>query len=258
VFGLDVAKFFDNVAESARKAPRHEVLIFVHGFHNPFREALTTAAALSYDLKFSADRTLEGVTILYSWPSGDKATSYVADYDHAMTSFGFLETTLSTLAASGMRLQLVAHSMGTRVLGEAINKFEDYTKDDNKRRIADNIVLAAPDVDQTRFGQISPAIRKSANRVTLYVSTRDIALGLSRELHKGDRSGQSAVCRNGMDVIDASHMDTLVENYNHSYLFDSNDLLHDLFGVIRDGKPPEMRDSLRQAANECSWAFEPR
>jgi hypothetical protein len=61
-----------------------------------------------------------------------------------------------------------------------------------------------------------------------------------------------------MDVIDASHMDTLVENYNHSYLFDSNDLLHDLFGVIRDGKPPEMRDSLRQAANECSWAFEPR
>ena len=51
------------------------------------------------------------------------------------------------------------------------------------------IILAAPDVDADVFRQRCWGFMKVAARTTLYVSTKDIAIGVSKWLHQFPRAG---------------------------------------------------------------------
>lgn len=58
--------FMKELAWRINRDPKKEALIFVHGFHTPFEEAVTKLGQISYDLGF------KGAPILYSWASAGR------------------------------------------------------------------------------------------------------------------------------------------------------------------------------------------
>ena len=140
---------------------------------------------------------------------------------------------------------LLAHSMGNRVVFQgaqflAQNRFGQ-------------IVLAAPDEDAgTIENQMSRFVGRG-ERNTLYSSTKDLALSLSRWVHGAVRGGQ--VGTSNFDSIDASAIN--FSQFGHSYFHDQRPLLSDLFLVLEHGLPPSERPLICQALDGVTWAFQP-
>jgi len=218
--------------------PRAEVLTWVHGYNNSFDYAARRLGQVSHDL----DRPV--VPVLFAWPSHGETWfalfKYTYDENAAARSSSALADTLDELLAStqGAPVHVVAHSMGSRVLSDAIL---DLQYQQRQERRFDEIVLAAPDVDAAVFERryLRP-LSEASHRISVYCAADDRALQLSRSVHGGyDRLGS---CRDqaigwlddaGVEVIDASRL--YVDVLEHDKLADSPRLLNDL-GLLLDGE----------------------
>ncbi len=249
--GISSDEFYSRVALVAGAAEHRDTILFVHGFHNQFGQAINTTARLAYDLKFT------GPIILYSWPSGSAVSSYDRDYENADWSVKHLQEVLLKLSVTigAQNLNLIAHSMGARVL---VNAIDSLPQSDVRGQLFNNIVLAAADINEAQFSQASDALRSSSRRITLYVSTWDAALLASYGLHKMDRIGMQPVQRQGMDVINTEGRDTSLRGFNHGYLFDSQPVLFDLSQLLHDNLGPESRRGIRKADHQGCWTFKHR
>src|SRR5207249_657847 len=108
--------FFHSLSEQVQQSARKEALVFVHGYNVEFAEAARRTAQLAYDLSF------DGAPILYSWPSRGTVRHYDADIESADWSADHLRAFLQDLSArtGATTIHLVAHSMGNRVLTQAL------------------------------------------------------------------------------------------------------------------------------------------
>jgi esterase/lipase superfamily enzyme len=122
------------------------------------------------------------------------------------------------------------------------------------------IVLTAPDIDVDTFRQLANNLRSAADRITLYASSNDLALQLSKKYQKYQRLGDSVpdvVVLPDIDTIDVSRVDTSF--LGHSYFGDNRTVLTDIFAVIRNGLAPSERSGLRPAGEPTHrwWIFAP-
>ena len=115
------------------------------------------------------------------------------------------------------------------------------------------IILAAPDVDRDTFEYLAGQIRGVSRGITLYVSSSDVALGVSRRFAGGvsragdvpDGIGPSVVA--GIDTIDVSGLSTEYLAINHSSYVEKSALIQDIELVLRTGeRPPESRFPILQ------------
>ncbi|MBK1650582.1 hypothetical protein CKO36_18995 [Rhabdochromatium marinum] len=138
----------------------------------------------------------------------------------------------------------MAHSMGSRVLANAVKSIEIGEVKLNQ------VVLAAPDINSKIFvDHIAPFFKNKAERYSIYSSSKDRALEIANEVQKSHRLGQSGknmVVLQGFDTIDASAIDTSV--LGHSYYGDERELLFDLYHLLRNNLPP---DGLDHALVHC-------
>jgi esterase/lipase superfamily enzyme len=147
--------------------------------------------------------------------------------------------------------------MGNRPLLRALQEFSVDTRRQIRFR---QVILAAPDVDADVFRSLARAIRTTADRVTLYASSKDEALAMSKTIHGYPRAGESGpglVTAEGIDTIDASAVDT--DFLGHSYPTGSRSVLSDIYYLIRDGRQPGERFGMRAAVNRAPglWSFDP-
>jgi esterase/lipase superfamily enzyme len=238
------------VAASSRK----EAFVYVHGFNNSFADAAVVTAELAVDLKF------DGAPILYSWPSQASLVDYTVDECNvAWTQPHFKAFLLAVAQQSGATsIHLVAHSMGNRALTSVLEEISEEMRDST--HLFRQVVLAAPDIDADTFREeIAPAIVKTADRVTLYASSLDEALALSKRVHGYPRAGESGdqlVVVPGVDTIDVSAVDTGL--IGHDYYTDSSGVIADLVDVIQGALPPQKRPWLlpkQQADALTYWIF---
>jgi len=249
---LAVASFTDRAIGALDRCSRKEVLVFVHGYNVGFDAALQRAAQVAYDLQFS------GLPALFSWPSEGSMPKYTVDWnniDWSRSRFKqFLKVLREKLGAE--TVHIIAHSMGSRLVAETIAAMgRAQTKSAARLR---QIVFAAPDIDAATFRDLANDFSKKAERFTLYASSRDKALQASRKVNKYPRAGYAGddlVIVQSVDTVDASAVDTSL--MAHSYFGDSNSVIRDLFHVICDGTPPELRNSLaaRNRSGKTYWAF---
>ncbi len=235
-------EFFRAIAARLEPIERKQVFVFVHGYDFEFGEAALWAAQLKADLGFS------GVAIFYSWPSLASRLRYSADENNAEWSTAHLEKFLEELAARapGSAIHLIAHSLGCRALLRALDSIAREKSEAPVRMFA-QIIFAAPDVDADVFRQLAPAAVQLGERVTLYTSAQDRALGTSGHLHGYPRAGDAEydlVLLPGVDTIDA----TAVSNsrLHHDYFMDRREMLADIFQLLENGTPPESRFALRR------------
>jgi esterase/lipase superfamily enzyme len=250
VCGLDLTETAELAAAVAGLrdcAPGPDVLVFIHGYNVGFADAARRTAQLAYDLDFS------GVPVLYSWPSAGSVQAYLADGESAAASQRHFRAFLADLTevASDGRAHMVAHSMGNRILTEALSTISTY-------RLG-HVVFAAPDVDAQVFIDRARDFNGTAERYTLYVSDRDRALAAARSLAKAPRAGAGPdiVVVDGIDTIDASALDTGF--MSHSYVLDHRSVITDVYALLRHNHPPAQRPGMlpMMSSRGPYWRFRP-
>ena len=255
VFGAkerDEARWFDDLRAVVAGSTKEDAFVFVHGYNVTFEEAVLRTAQIAYDLKF------EGAAVTYSWPSQGGYAQYPIDEANVRWSTPHLERFLAALRdrSGAKRVHLVAHSMGNRALTEALQRLRGKGATDAKP-VFSEVVLAAPDLDADTFREdIAPAILGAAERTTLYASTHDKALLVSRGLHGAPRAGEAGegiVVVPGLDTIDVSSV-----SGSHSYIGDNGRVLDDLGALLKDRLATPRRNGLveRAARGLRFWVLE--
>lgn len=229
---------------------RGDALIFIHGYTVTFRNAARRIAQLSHDLDF------KGTPMLYSWPAQGHSHEYPAAETNAKWTRPHLSGFLASVLRDGgaERVHLIAHSLGGRALAEALCSKQVRAAVAENGRFG-QIVLAAPDIDAEVFKRdIAPKIAGLAERVSVYVSSTDTAIKVSRRVHGYSRLGEAGERltvfpkQPGIEVIDASKVDTSWLSMDHTYFSDSPVILNDLRGVF-GGKSPAERGLIQR--NGC-------
>ncbi|HTP39902.1 MAG TPA: alpha/beta hydrolase [Steroidobacteraceae bacterium] len=229
VVPLSQPAFVDNLKLAISKAPSRDVFIFVHGYNNTFEDAARRAAQLAYDLNF------DGTPIVYSWPSQASATAYTVDEGVAPISGIKLAEFLNTVVtqSGAARVHLIAHSMGNRVLIEALQSFLARRGPDQRQHVFGQIVFTAPDVDRDYFEAAFDELQGVAERLTLYASDSDYALRTSQIVHGAPRAGSagaSIIRLKGLDTIDMSGVPA--DALGHSYFAANGGAIYDLFRLL--------------------------
>jgi esterase/lipase superfamily enzyme len=234
-----------------------EVFVFVHGYNNTFEDAARRTAQIAYDLKFA------GAPVMYSWPSQAKSSleAYRTDGQMAGWSEEHLIDFVTTLAqeSGARRIHLIAHSMGNRIVSGALRRLVEQCVSGRLPRF-NEVILSAPDIDADYFKTaIAPRMVHSAERITIYSSSRDYALKISSVFNPlarrrlGEAGNKLTVFPEypSIDVIDATEVDTDLFSLNHSYHADSPTILVDM-QLLLQGYTTEQR-GLAATLNRLAW-----
>ncbi len=225
------------------------VLLFVHGFNTPFEDALIRSAQLSVDLSrrgiFDA-----GVPMLFSWPSAGKLSldQYRGDQDRSLAAAPYLEEFLDLITEhEGVeRVNIIAHSMGNRILTEALKSYaEDYLERHGEGDLEFRIVLVAADVERDVFNITAGVLDNLEANVTIYTSDADRALHASEILNKklrlGDTNGNMPYIRANpaYQTVDATSIATELFGLGHNYYSDNPFVLGDILCVLAEAYPED-------------------
>ena len=233
--------YFGAMQAELAKTGADDLFVFVHGYNVSFDAAAKRTAQLAFDMKFA------GVPVLYSWPSAGATVGYVSDTAVVRLSGRRLSRFLEDLVArSGARtIHLIGHSMGNRALTDALELMA-LRQAPVERAIFDQIIFAAPDVDQGLFSVMLEAIRPMAKRLTLYASEQDWALVASRKLHgnmpRAGQGGPDAMSHAAIDTIDMSDLGE--DMLAHSYVANDRSAILDIATLFWRSPDPAQRCGL--------------
>src|SRR5262249_34255130 len=110
---MDCGADLEGFAHALKATGARCVLLYVHGFNTLFDGAALRAAQLSIDTATPC------LAATFSWSSEGEVGRYVADIEHSAYAAPVLEAYLRALAATGLEVNIVAHSIGTRVTLQA-------------------------------------------------------------------------------------------------------------------------------------------
>jgi len=211
---LDRAAFVDEVGRLIQDSPYQSLLVIIHGFREAFPSALRKTAFLGHILDINSP------VLLFDWPGnqGNSLNGYRRAQKVAEASGADLARTLKLIIREIQpdRLWLVANSMGGQVVADAFSLlYREADLADEETEI-ENVVLTAPDIDLDEFdNQFKHEIKALARNLTVYVSSNDRALLVSRIINRGRRRGESTLnMRNPDQFEEAARVSELLEPGN--------------------------------------------
>lgn len=245
--------FFGDIRRRVRQSGDKSAFIFVHGYNTTFEHAARRTAQMTYDLGF------EGAPVFYSWPSQGTTSGYTVDENNIVWTEPHLKRFVKDFVkrSNADKIFLVAHSMGTRALSNAVADLAQ--EDPSVRDKIEAVILAAPDIDADVFKtQILPRMNGATKNLTLYASSRDNALLASKRIHGYPRAGDAGdglVIADGLDTIDASDVDTSL--IGHSYFAEAKSIISDLYAILTEGRRARDRTTLKpvKGSSGTYWRF---
>ncbi|RCS47644.1 alpha/beta hydrolase [Bremerella cremea] len=249
-------EFFDMLRQRAAESPHNDLLIFIHGYNVTFEDAARRTAQIAHDLEF------QGAPVFFSWPSQGELLGYVTDRSNSFWTASHLKDFLLKVhqQSGAQSIHLIAHSMGNRAFGAAI---ESLAADlDQNQKVFNEVILAAPDVDARVFTEeIAPKLTGMSQHVTLYASQNDLALKASRAVNGYPRAGDvgaNILILNGIDTIDVTKIDTSL--LGHAYYGDNKSVISDIYALMQKARSPRERKWLLDMAGPSGmyWYFDPQ
>jgi len=192
VHSLEQEAFVAELRQQVEASPYRSLLLVVHGFREAFPSALRKTAFLAHVLD------IDTPVVVFDWPGnqGSSLRGYRRAREVAAESGAELASTLELIIneVQPERLWLMANSMGGQVVADAFSVlYQDADLADTQTEI-EEVVLTAPDVDHEEFNnQFKDEIKALADNVTVYVSSNDRALLVSRVINRGLRLGESTL-----------------------------------------------------------------
>jgi esterase/lipase superfamily enzyme len=252
---LEEQAFVENLKELVQASPYRSLLIVIHGFREAFPSALRKTAFFGHILDIDAP------VLLFDWPGNQGATlgGYRRARRVAEESGAELARTLDLVIrrVQPNRLWLVANSMGGQVVVDAFSHLHAETDYADAQTEIEDVVLTAPDVDTEEFNeQFKQEINDLARNLTVYVSSNDRALVLSRLVNRAQRRGESTLTPDQLaqavkvsELIDPdSELITLVDvtpvnrtrNF-HNFSLETPEFFDDLFLRLTNPSTPRSR-----------------
>ena len=189
---LEREQLVEELRAQVAASPYRSLLVVVHGFREAYPSALRKTAFLAHVLD------IDTPVLVFDWP-GDQGSSlrgYRRAREVARASGAELAATLRLVIqdVEPDRIWLMANSMGGQVVVDAFHLlYRDGEFSDSPTEI-ENVVLTAADVDHAEFNnQFREEIKALADNVTVYVSSNDRALLVSRLINRGLRLGESTL-----------------------------------------------------------------
>ena len=243
--------FQEKLSDMLALTRRKEVFLLIHGYNNSFEDAVFTIA------QFWQFMGREGVPIAYTWPAGiGGLRGYTYDRESGEFTNYHLKQFLIMLSENPdlQKIYIISHSRGTDVCTTALRELFAEARGAGKTPQSiykiGNLILAAPDLDSDVVTQRVSAerLQLGVDRLTIYTSAFDRALGLSGWLFQGvkrlgklgltDLTNQEreGLKRNkGVNVINVtSHSGFL----GHGYFYSNPCVSADLILLLRDTRAP--------------------
>jgi esterase/lipase superfamily enzyme len=237
----------------------HSVFLFVHGFHTGFDGAVLRAAQVAGD-------THAGCAVAaFSWSAEINVDHYVSDLEHSDYSQPMLAEFLRELDEAGLRVTVLAHSLGSRLTLMTLSGL-GQSRETPRAGFIDELVLTAADVGSdpknNDFMKLMRGAAPFAKRTTIYVSSLDSVLEISRREHGGvPRMGNDvdlAFRPDGnnhvVDVIDTT--EAPADRLDHSYYAMSPETVADIMQVL-NGVSAEERLKGSKPTLACGAACPP-
>ncbi|MDK4702137.1 alpha/beta hydrolase [Rhizobium sp. IMFF44] len=185
---------------------KRQVVIFVHGFNNTYSDAVFRFAQIIHDSGTDA------APILFTWPSRGNVFDYLYDKESTNFSRRALEDMILQSAKSPDvgEVTILAHSMGSWLTAEALRGVAMRNKTIPSK--VKNVILASPDIDIDVFRRQLIEMGPQRPHFTIFSSTKDKALQVSRWLSGGvnrvggfDSTPYAAdLAKLGITVVDTS------------------------------------------------------
>lgn len=248
---LQQEKFIKKLKKIVHDSPQRSLLVVVHGYKEAFPSALRKTAFLGHILDINSP------VLLFDWP-GNQGTSlrgYRRARRVAIESGAELSDTLKLIVrkVKPKKLWLVANSMGGQVVADAFSQlYKDKDFADSEVEL-DHVVLTAPDVSQEEFdNKFKREILAMSKDLTVYVSSNDRALVMSRIVNRDPRRGESTL---GPDMLEeAVGISSLIEKDNdlitlvdvtpvnrtrnfHNFSLETPEFFDDLYLRLTNKKP---------------------
>jgi len=253
---LQQQDFVSQLRELVDASPRRSLLIVIHGFRERFPSALRKTAFVGHILDINSP------VMVFDWPGnqGSSLRGYRGARSIAAESGAELAKTLELIVNDVQpdKLWLIANSMGGEVVAHAFSHLYQNPEFADAGIEFEDVVLTAPDVSHEEFdNQFKREITSLTKNLTVYVSSNDRALVMSRLVNLGDsRRGESTLSTDMLDeaariaeLVDPdSELVTLVDvtpvnrtrNF-HNFSLETPEFFDDLFLRLTNEQTPQAR-----------------
>jgi len=189
---FDQSSFVKQLGQNVEMSPGRSLLIIIHGFREGFPSALRKTAFIASVLDINTP------VLVFDWP-GDQGSS-LRGYRNARTVAEASGAELARMIEIVLdeinpdHLSIIANSMGAQVVADAFSILYTNPELADADKELDHVILTAPDVDHAEFNnQFKREIKALANHLTVYVSSNDRALLMSRLINRAERLGESSL-----------------------------------------------------------------
>ncbi len=189
---FDQSSFVKQLGQNVEMSPGRSLLIIIHGFREGFPSALRKTAFIASVLDINTP------VLVFDWP-GDQGSS-LRGYRNARTVAEASGAELARMIEIVLdeinpdHLSIIANSMGAQVVADAFSILYTNAELADADKELDHVILTAPDVDHAEFNnQFKREIKALANHLTVYVSSNDRALLMSRLINRAERLGESSL-----------------------------------------------------------------
>jgi esterase/lipase superfamily enzyme len=271
---LEKDGFIQRLRAQVQASSQRSLLININGFRERFPSALRKTAFIAHVLD------IDSPLLVFDWP-GDQGSSprgYRRAQRIARESGEELARMIRLIIddVQPERLWLLANSMGAEVVVSAFTQlYQDADLADQETEFED-VVLTAPDVSHERFGgQFREEIQALTEHLTVYVSSNDRALLMSRILNRSRRLGESTVdpsnpdqseeaakafemVEPGSDFVDLIDVTPVNRTRNfHNFSLETPEFYDDLFLRLINRETPRSRlhYRIRSASGAHYWVL---
>lgn len=270
---LQQETFVEQLRTLVNKSPQRSLLIVVHGFRERFPSALRKTAFVGHILDINSP------TVMFDWP-GDQGSS-LSGYQRAQSvaneSGVELAKTLELIVRDIQpdKIWLIANSMGAQVVVKAFSHLYQNPEFADKEIEFEDVILTAPDISQEEFdNHFKREITALTRNLTVYVSSNDRALVMSRIINRDPRRGESTLSPKMLEeaakvsklVEQGSELVTLVDvtpvnrtrNF-HNFSLETPEFFDDLYLRLINEKTPQTRKLYRLQTPEGTnyWVLTP-
>jgi len=252
---LQQEEFVAQVKELVEASPHRSLLVVVHGYKEAFPSALRKTSFLGHVLDINSP------ILLFDWPGnqGSSLRGYRRARNVAIESGADLAKTLELIVREidPKKLWVIGNSMGGEVIVNAFSHLYQNPEFADAGFEFEDVVLTAPDVSHEEFDkQFKEEITSMTRNLTVYVSSNDRALVMSRIVNRDARRGEStlspdmldeansvsALIEPGEDLIDLVDVTPVNRTRNfHNFSLETPEFFDDLYLRLTNDKTPDSR-----------------
>ena len=258
--------FSDRIDRQMALSGLRDVFIYVHGYNVNFEYPLLVSKEMQHYLGY------RGAFIAFTWPATPSRFAYFKDLGTIEPSARTLRSLIEFLRerTDAERIHLIGYSAGSRLVFNAAYQLalaSRRSEGADESRLA-SIVLVGSDLDPVHFLQgVADGLLDVSDRIAVYMSSSDAALGLSRTVLSQRRLGEiwspeqipreleeRLIEIEGLELIDVSFADGAGAGNGHWYFRSSPWVSSDVYLSLMTGLGPDQRGLARDVA-DAVWRF---